>query len=102
MESAELRSMDTTELQVCGLPEHSSLQCACKSKCCCAQEPAATQISDAVTDTNPYSRLMALQRMGVVRDYRSTWPVSCVQSDLRLTLRARAGTYASALWLSWA
>ncbi len=27
------------------------------------------QISDQVVDSNPYSRLMALQRMGIVRDY---------------------------------
>lgn len=27
------------------------------------------QISDEVVDSNPYSRLMALQRMGIVKDY---------------------------------
>ena len=30
----------------------------------------ATPISDEVVDSNPYSRLMALQRMGIVKDYR--------------------------------
>lgn len=27
------------------------------------------QLSDEVVDSNPYSRLMALQRMGIVKDY---------------------------------
>ena len=30
----------------------------------------AAPISDEVVDSNPYSRLMALQRMGIVKDYR--------------------------------
>ena len=37
----------------------------------CGTSPQmATQISDEVVDSNPYSRLMALQRMGIVKDYR--------------------------------
>lgn len=30
----------------------------------------AAEISSAVVDSNPYSRLMALQKMGVVKDYQ--------------------------------
>ncbi len=36
------------------------------------QGPARTKIdkmSSEVVDSNPYSRLMALQRMGIVKDY---------------------------------
>ena len=41
---------------------------------CPAQEPAPSRprtekLSDAVVDSNPYSRLMALQRMGIVKNY---------------------------------
>ncbi|KAK9810833.1 hypothetical protein WJX73_010785 [Symbiochloris irregularis] len=31
--------------------------------------PRTEKLSDAVVDTNPYSRLMALQRMGIVKNY---------------------------------
>ena len=31
--------------------------------------PRTDKLSDAVVDSNPYSRLMALQRMGIVKNY---------------------------------
>lgn len=33
------------------------------------QRPLTQHLSDAVVDSNPYSRLMALQRMGIVKNY---------------------------------
>lgn len=33
------------------------------------QRPLTQHLSDAVVDSNPYSRLMALQRMGIVQNY---------------------------------
>ena len=35
----------------------------------CASREKIEKMSSEVVDTNPYSRLMALQRMGVVKDY---------------------------------
>lgn len=38
-----------------------------------SEEPRSTareSMSDVVVDTNPYSRLMALERMGIVENYR--------------------------------
>ena len=34
-----------------------------------ASRPRIEKMSAEVVDTNPYSRLMALQRMGIVKDY---------------------------------
>lgn len=37
--------------------------------CACFQREKINKMSEDVTDSNPYSRLMALQRMGIVKDY---------------------------------
>ncbi len=35
--------------------------------------PKISGMSDVVVDSNPYSRLMALKRMGIVKNYEVKW-----------------------------
>ena len=72
------------------------------------------KMSSEVVDSNPYSRLMALQRMGIVKDYEKIrtktvcklWPPAVVAASLTVNMRPawlprRWRWSAWAAWAAW-
>lgn len=62
-----------------------------------SSEAAATPVvfSDVVADWNPYSRLMALKRMGIVKDYQVSVPTSTSLPKPSVSLRRSSFIYQS-------
>lgn len=76
-----------------------------------APRPKVDKLSSEVVDSNPYSRLMALQRMGIVKDYEQIrnktvggccgWPGCAAASLCDQTRPPVPSRECFAAWAAW-